>query len=66
MIAWILMTGCFTVQKTWITLHLVRYGTQRNLRTLGIATQVGSASGAIISFLLTAQYNVFASKVPCA
>ncbi|VDL98884.1 unnamed protein product [Schistocephalus solidus] len=65
-IAWILSTAGFTVQKTWITLFLVRFGNQRNLRTLGIATQTGSAVGALISFLLTAQFNLLISKTPCS
>ncbi|BHF70224.1 hypothetical protein SprV_0301327400 [Sparganum proliferum] len=64
-LAWILTTAGFTVQKTWITLFLVKFGNQRNLRTLGIATQTGSLIGALISFLLTAQFNLLISKTPC-
>ncbi|KAL7053028.1 hypothetical protein AAHC03_026288 [Spirometra sp. Aus1] len=64
-LAWILTTAGFTVQKTWITLFLVKFGNQRNLRTLGIATQTGSVIGAIISFLLTAQFNLLVSRTPC-
>ncbi|VDN12536.1 unnamed protein product [Dibothriocephalus latus] len=65
-IAWILTTAGFTVQKTWITLFLVKFGNQRILRTLGIATQTGSVIGALISFLLTAQFNLLISKTPCS
>ncbi|EUB57918.1 Solute carrier family 52, riboflavin transporter, member 3-A [Echinococcus granulosus] len=64
-LSWILMTAALNIQKTWITLHLVKHGSQRNLRTLGIASQIGSLAGALISFLLTAQFNVFVSKAPC-
>ncbi|VDM33059.1 unnamed protein product [Hydatigera taeniaeformis] len=64
-LAWILMTAAFGIQKTWITLYLVKHGTQHNLRTLGVATQVGSAVGALISFLITAKFNIFVSKPPC-
>uniref|UniRef100_A0A5K3F0N9 Riboflavin transporter n=1 Tax=Mesocestoides corti TaxID=53468 RepID=A0A5K3F0N9_MESCO len=64
-LAWILMTAAFNVQRTWITLHLVKFGSQRNLRTLGVANQVGSATGALVSFLLTAMFRVFESKAPC-
>ncbi|KAM7541986.1 hypothetical protein Aperf_G00000005504 [Anoplocephala perfoliata] len=65
-LAWVLMTAAFSVQKAWITLHLVKYGSQRNLRTLGIATQIGSAMGAFISFLITAKFKLFTSKAPCS
>ncbi|KAM3178841.1 hypothetical protein ACTXT7_001735 [Hymenolepis weldensis] len=64
-IAWILMTAAFNIQNTWITLHMVKYGTQRNLRTLGIASQIGSAIGALISFLITAEFKFFVSKPAC-
>ncbi|KAM7542825.1 hypothetical protein Aperf_G00000005516 [Anoplocephala perfoliata] len=64
-LAWILMTAAFNIQNTWITLHLVKYGTQRNLRTLGIARQSGSIVGALISFLITAVFKLFVSKTPC-
>ncbi|VUZ47962.1 unnamed protein product [Hymenolepis diminuta] len=64
-IAWILMTAAFNIQNTWITLHLVKYGTQRNLRTLGIASQIGSVIGALISFLITAEFKFFVSKPAC-
>lgn len=60
------MTAAFNIQKTWITLHLVKHGSQRNLRTLGVANQIGSAVGALISFLLTAKFNIFVSKPPCS
>ncbi|KAL5105555.1 Solute carrier family 52 riboflavin transporter member 3-A [Taenia crassiceps] len=65
-LAWILMTGAFSIQKTWITLHLVKHGSQRNLRTLGVANQIGSAVGALISFLITAKFNIFVAKPPCS
>nr|CDS34416.1 riboflavin transporter 2 A [Hymenolepis microstoma] len=64
-IAWILMTAAFNIQNTWIILHLVKYGTQRNLRTLGIASQMGSAIGALISFLITAEFKLFVSRPAC-
>ncbi|KAL5961748.1 Solute carrier family 52 riboflavin transporter member 3-A, partial [Taenia solium] len=64
-LSWILMTAALSIQKTWITLYLVKHGSQRNLRALGIASQSGSAAGALISFLLTAKFNVFVAKVPC-
>ncbi|KAH9280579.1 Solute carrier family 52, riboflavin transporter, member 3-A [Echinococcus granulosus] len=65
-LAWVLMTAAFNIQKTWITLHLVKHGSQRNLRTLGVANQIGSAVGALISFLITAKFNIFVSKPPCS
>ncbi|KAL5965123.1 Solute carrier family 52 riboflavin transporter member 3-A, partial [Taenia solium] len=65
-LAWILMTVAFNIQKTWITLHLVKHGSQRNLRTLGVANQIGSAVGALISFLITAKFNIFVPKPPCS
>ncbi|VDM33060.1 unnamed protein product [Hydatigera taeniaeformis] len=64
-LSWILMTAALSIQKTWITLHLVKHGSQRNLRTLGIASQIGSVMGALVSFILTAKLNVFVPKVPC-
>ncbi|KAL5105443.1 Solute carrier family 52 riboflavin transporter member 3-A [Taenia crassiceps] len=64
-LSWVLMTAALSIQKTWITLYLVKYGSQRNLRTLGTANQIGSATGALISFLLTAKFNVFVPKAPC-
>lgn len=64
-LSWVLMTAALSIQKTWITLYVVKHGSQRNLRTLGIASQIGSAVGALISFLLTAKFNVFVPKVPC-
>ncbi|KAM3178843.1 hypothetical protein ACTXT7_001737 [Hymenolepis weldensis] len=63
---WVMLAITFGVQKTWITLHMVKYGSQRNLRTLGIATQIGAFMGSFISFLITAKFNLFTSKAPCS
>lgn len=63
---WVMLAITFGVQKTWITLHMVKYGSQRNLRTLGIATQIGAFMGSFISFLITAKFNLFISKAPCS
>lgn len=65
-LTWIMLAVTFGVQKTWITLHMVKYGSQRNLRNLGIATQIGAFMGSLISFLLTAKFNLFTSKNPCS
>nr|CDS34415.1 riboflavin transporter 2 A [Hymenolepis microstoma] len=65
-LTWIMLAVTFGVQKTWITLHMVKYGSQRNLRNLGIATQIGAFMGSLISFLLTATFNLFTSKNPCS
>ncbi|KAF7232495.1 hypothetical protein EG68_09143 [Paragonimus skrjabini miyazakii] len=64
--SWILLRAGFSGLRTWLWLHLSsRSDEPMALRYAGLATQIGAALGAIASFLLVVQFQLFQRKHPC-
>ncbi|TGZ70155.1 hypothetical protein CRM22_003350 [Opisthorchis felineus] len=66
-LSWIGLRSGFIILRTWLWLHLSsRSHEPTALRYAGLATQIGAAFGAILSFLLVAKFQLFQTKVPCS
>lgn len=64
-IAWILLTGFVTYAKLSITAIFRREPGDRGLFYAGVFTQTGSATGALVSFVLTSYSNLLVSYNAC-
>ncbi|TPP64612.1 Riboflavin transporter 2 [Fasciola gigantica] len=65
-LSWILVRAGFGGLRTWWWLHLSSHsGETMTLRLAGLASQMGAAVGAVISFLLIVYFNFFQSKQFC-
>ena len=66
-IAWVLSHGVLTYVKVSIAAILCRQvAGQRNLFWFGVSTQIGSAVGSVIAFVLVNVLFLFQSYYPCA
>lgn len=65
--AWVLCVGLLTYVKVSVAsiLRMEEGKGDRNLFWFGVFTQVGSAIGSIIAFLLVNVYNYFEAYYPC-
>lgn len=66
-IAWILCVGLLTYVKVSVAfiLRMEEGKGDTNLFWFGVSTQVGSAIGSIIAFVLVNVYNYFEAYYPC-
>ena len=62
----VIMVCCFSYVRVSVSSVLRREGGRSQLLVCGLVTQLGSFSGALVSFILVAVVKVFQSSSPCA